>query len=75
MQWPDGAASAASTALREQLQGLTPGYAESLASGAESRRDIALGYAWHLPTAIWIVFLLLLGAAEVGGRSPRENLL
>ncbi|CAE7250058.1 unnamed protein product, partial [Symbiodinium sp. CCMP2456] len=41
------------------------GYTESLASGDETKRDIALGNAWHLPTAIWLLFLVLLGTAEV----------
>ena len=38
------------------------GYTEKLAG--DTQRDVALGNAWHLPTAIWILFLVLLGTAE-----------
>ncbi|OLP93918.1 hypothetical protein AK812_SmicGene24117 [Symbiodinium microadriaticum] len=62
VQWPDGTSSTAPTELREQLQGLPVGYTEKLAG--DTQRDVALGNAWHLPTAIWILFLVLLGTAE-----------
>ena len=75
-QWPDGSFSTAPTELREQLQGLQIGYTEKLAGGDCTQRDVALGNAWHLPTAIWILFLLLLGTADAAiPRSPRESAL
>ncbi|OLP97327.1 hypothetical protein AK812_SmicGene20369 [Symbiodinium microadriaticum] len=76
VQWPDGTSSTAPTELREQLQGLPVGYTEKLAGGDNTQRDVALGNAWHLPTAIWIIFLVLLGTADATiPRSPHESAL
>ena len=64
VQWPDRSIynSTAPTDQREQLQGLRPGFTADLADGKTHQlREVALGNAWHLPTAIWILFLLLLG--------------
>ena len=75
-QWPDGSFSTAPTELREQLQGLQMGYTERLAGGDYTQRDVALGNAWHLPTAVWILFLVLLGTADAAlPRSPHESAL
>ena len=75
-QWPDGSFSTAPTELREQLQGLPLGYTEELAGGDQTQRDVALGNAWHLPTAVWILFLVLLGTANADvPRSPHESAL
>ena len=75
-QWPDGSFSTAPTELREQLQGLQSGYTEKLAGGDHTQREVALGNAWHLPTAVWILFLVLLGTADAAlPRSPRESAL
>ena len=75
-QWPDGSFSTAPTELREQLQGLQVGYTEGLAGGDQTQRDVALGNAWHLPTAVWILFLVLLGTANAAvPRSPHESAL
>ena len=68
---PDGSMSTAPVGLREQLQGLPLHYTATLDSGHETRRSVALGNAWHLPTAIWILFLLLLGADH--SRSPLSS--
>ena len=76
VHWSDGTSSTAPTQLREQLQGLPPGYTEDLGHNNQTKRDIALGNAWHLPTAIWILFLILLGTVEAEvPRSPRESAL
>ena len=72
VQWPDGTSSTAPSELREQLQGLPVGYTEKLAEGDHTQRDVALGNAWHLPTAIWIVFLVLLGTADA--TMPRSTI-
>ena len=61
---PDGSMSTAPVGLREQLQGLPLNYAATLDADNEYRRSVALGNAWHLPTAIWILFLLLLGTVD-----------
>ena len=75
-QWPDGSFTTAPTELREQLQGLQMGYTENLAGGDYTQRDVALGNAWHLPTAIWIIFLVLLSTADAAlPRSPHESAL
>ena len=75
-QWPDGSFSTAPTELREQLQGLPVGYTEALAGGDQTQRDVALGNAWHLPTTVWILFLVLLGTANADvPRSPHESAL
>ena len=76
-QWPDGSFTTAPTELREQLQGLQMGYTEKLAGGDSTQRDVALGNAWHLPTAVWIIFLvLILGTADAAiPRSPHESAL
>ena len=75
-QWPDGSFSTAPTELREQLQGLQMGYTERLAGGDHTQRDVALGNAWHLPTAVWILFLVLLGTTDAAlPRSPHESAL
>ncbi|CAE7939434.1 unnamed protein product [Symbiodinium sp. KB8] len=55
--------STAPTVVGEQLQGLPPSYTEDLANGDETRRNIALGNAWRLPTAVWIIFLVLVATA------------
>ena len=74
-QWPDGSFSKP-TELREQLQGLQSGYTERLAGGDHTQREVALGNAWHLPTAIWILFLVLIGTADAAlPRSPQESAL
>ena len=54
---PDGSMSTAPAGLREQLQGLPLHYTSTLDSGDETKRSVALGNAWHLPTAIWMLFL------------------
>ena len=75
-QWPDGSFSTAPTELREQLQGLPVSYTEALAGGDQTQRDVALGNAWHLPTTVWILFLVLLGTANADvPRSPHESAL
>ena len=61
---PDGSMSTAPAGLREQLQGLPLHYTSTLDSGDETKRSVALGNAWHLPTAIWMLFLPLLGAVD-----------
>ena len=68
--------STAPTVVGEQLQGLPPSYTEDLANGDETRRNIALGNAWRLPTAVWIIFLVLVATAGAGlPRSLRESAL
>eukprot|EP00439_Symbiodinium_sp_Y106_P020888 s2652_g2.t1 len=64
VQWPDGSHSTAPADLREQLQGLRPGFTTDLSDGQTHPREVALGNAWHLPTAMWILFLLLLGSVQ-----------
>ena len=58
MTLPDGSMSTAPASLREQLQGLSLHYTSTLDSGNETKRSVALG------TAIWILFLLLLGTVD-----------
>ena len=64
VQWPDGSLSTSPVELCEQLQGLRPGFTTDLSDGQTQPREVALGNAWHLPTAMWILFLLLLGSVQ-----------
>eukprot|EP00439_Symbiodinium_sp_Y106_P033998 s1782_g4.t1 len=73
---PDGSMFTAPVGLREQLQGLPLNYTATLDAGNDNRRSVALGNAWHLPTAIWILFLLLLGTVDATiPATPRTSAL
>ncbi|CAE7242575.1 unnamed protein product, partial [Symbiodinium sp. KB8] len=62
--------------LPRPRRGLQSGYTERLAGGDHTQREVALGNAWHLPTAIWILFLVLIGTADAAlPRSPQESAL
>ena len=66
VQYPDETLSVAPAELRERLMGYSGKYTEpiqELLEPTEYHRNRALANTWHLPTAVWIIFLVLLGVA------------
>ena len=57
VQWPDGSLSTSPVELREQLQGLRPGFTTNLSDGQTHPREVALGNACNRDVDLVVITL------------------